>query len=247
MRYLILSDIHANWEALQAVMAAAGRDGFDAIVCLGDIVGYGADPNRVADWVRANATAVVRGNHDRASVGLEDLEWFNPAARASALWTQSVLSEENREWIRKLPKGPVRVADFQILHGSPLDEDEYLLHASEAIQLIGYLETRVSFFGHTHVQGGFRYLKNGVKLLHPKAGGAEREESELYLDSEYLINPGSVGQPRDRDPRAAWALYVPEERLLVYRRVEYDFESAGRKMIAAGLPELLARRLRVGQ
>lgn len=119
MRYLILSDIHGNREALDAVLEEASKDGYDSVLCLGDIVGYGADPNSVADWVRTNAAAVVRGNHDKAAVGLDNLEWFNPAARASALWTRSTLTDENREWLLQLPRGPVPVADFQILHGSP--------------------------------------------------------------------------------------------------------------------------------
>lgn len=247
MRYLILSDIHGNQEALSAVLEEARRDGFDAIVCLGDVVGYGADPNPVVEWVKKNCQATVRGNHDKASVGLENLEWFNPAARASAMWTRSVLTPANQEWLRQLPRGPVEVGGFQILHGSPVDEDEYLLHPTEVAQLVGYLDARVSFFGHTHVQGGFRILRNTVKTIPAVGWGADREELTLELDSEYLINPGSVGQPRDRDPRAAWALYNPEERLVVFRRVEYDVTVASAKIVEAGLPGILAQRLHSGQ
>lgn len=247
MRYLILSDIHGNQEALSAVLKEAQADGFDAIVCLGDVVGYGADPNSVVEWARRNSAATVRGNHDKASVGLESLEWFNPAARASALWTRSVLTLENQEWLRQLPRGPVEVGGFQILHGSPVDEDEYLLHPSEVAQLVGYLDARVSFFGHTHIQGGFRVMRTTVKPVQAVRWGSDREELTLELDSEYLINPGSVGQPRDRDPRAAWALYVPEERLVVFRRVEYDVPLASAKIVEAGLPSILAQRLHSGQ
>lgn len=247
MRYLILSDIHGNQEALSAVLKEAQADGFDAIVCLGDVVGYGADPNSVVEWVKRNSSATVRGNHDKASVGLESLEWFNPAARASALWTRSVLTPENQEWLRQLPRGPVDVGGFQILHGSPVDEDEYLLHPSEVAQLVGYLDARVSFFGHTHIQGGFRVMRTTVKPVQAARWGSDREELTLELDSEYLINPGSVGQPRDRDPRAAWALYIPEERLVVFRRVEYDVPMASAKIVQAGLPSILAQRLYSGQ
>ncbi|MBL8295628.1 MAG: metallophosphoesterase family protein [Bryobacterales bacterium] len=247
MRYLILSDIHGNQEALSAVLKEAQADGFDAIVCLGDVVGYGADPNPVVEWVKRNSVATVRGNHDKASVGLESLEWFNPAARASALWTRSVLTIENQEWLRQLPRGPVEVGGFQILHGSPVDEDEYLLHPSEVAQLVGYLDARVSFFGHTHIQGGFRVMRTTVKPVPAVRWGSNREELTLELDSEYLINPGSVGQPRDRDPRAAWALYSPEERLVVFRRVEYDVPTASAKIVEAGLPAILAQRLHSGQ
>lgn len=247
MRYLILSDIHGNQPALAAVLRAAAADGFDSVVCLGDIVGYGADPNPVTDWVRQNALAVVRGNHDKAAVGLEDLDWFNPAARASALWTRSTLSPENRDWLAHLPRGPLQVGNFQILHGSPIDEDEYLLRPAEAAQLIGYLEAPVSFFGHTHVQGGFQILRTAARPLPAVRRPAERAELTLEPDSLYLINPGSVGQPRDRDPRAAWALYIPEERLVVFRRAEYDVAEASHRILAAGLPDVLALRLHSGQ
>lgn len=247
MRYLILSDIHGNQEALSAVLEEARGDGFDTVVCLGDVVGYGADPNPVVEWVRRNAAATVRGNHDKASVGLESLEWFNPAARASALWTRSVLTPENQEWLRQLPSGPVEAGGFQILHGSPVDEDEYLLHPAEVAQLAGCLDAHISFFGHTHVQGGFRVLRSAVKLIEPVHWGRDREELTIGPDSRYLINPGSVGQPRDRDPRAAWALYVPDERLVVFRRAEYDISAAAAKIVEAGLPGILAQRLHSGQ
>lgn len=244
---MILSDIHGNREALDAVLAEASKDGYDSVLCLGDIVGYGADPNGVIEWVRATAAAVVRGNHDKAAVGLDNLEWFNPAARASALWTRSTLTDENREWLLRLPRGPVSVADFQILHGSPIDEDEYLLNMGEVGQLAGYLERRVSFFGHTHVQGGFRLMRTAVRQIQPVPRDKSHQEVTVELDSEYLINPGSVGQPRDMDPRAAWALYIPEDRLLVLRRANYDINAAAAKISGAGLPEVLARRLYRGQ
>src|SRR5690348_7795222 len=122
MRYLILSDLHANWDALEAVLKQAeGR--YDRVICCGDVVGYGADPDAVTEWVRANVTAIVRGNHDKACAGLEDLEWFNPVARAAAVWTQSATKSGNMEYLRQLTKGPEHVNGFQILHGSPLDED----------------------------------------------------------------------------------------------------------------------------
>jgi len=140
VRYLILSDIHSNWEALERVLEAASQDGYDQVVCCGDVVGYGGDPNAATDWTRANVKAIVRGNHDKACVGLDDLEWFNPAARASAIWTQAMLTPENLGYLKKLPRGPLPVRDFQILHGSPLDEDEYLVAASEVSMLTGYLD-----------------------------------------------------------------------------------------------------------
>ncbi len=246
MRYLIVSDIHANWEALQAVLEnAAGL--YDEILCCGDLIGYGADPNAVVDWCRSNVQAVVRGNHDKASVGLEDLEWFNPVAKAAALWTQGALSAENAEYVRNLPKGPMTVGNFQIVHGSPLDEDEYMIGASEAAQLFSYLSTSVAFFGHTHLQGGFIWNHSRIETI-DKPGAAERRMTiEIDPDCAYMINPGSVGQPRDADARASFVIYEPEAGSVMYYRYPYDVEKAQNKILEAGLPPLLAERLSVGR
>ncbi len=245
MRYLILSDIHANWDALEAVLShAAGR--YDKILCCGDIVGYGAEPNRVVEWTRANTAAIVRGNHDKACAGSEDLEWFNPVARISALWTQKTLTSDNLDYLRALPKGPLTVGNFQLLHGSPLDEDEYLINTMDVAQIAAYVEPAVSFFGHTHLQGGFFVNRKGVKRIPAVPPLVEDRSLELTPDVLYLFNPGSVGQPRDNDPRAAYALYTPEERYITFRRTTYDLARAQGKIVKAGLPELLALRLAVG-
>jgi predicted phosphodiesterase len=246
VRYLILSDIHANLEALEAVSErAAGA--YDQVICLGDIVGYGADPNAAVEWTRTNGTVTIRGNHDKAGAGLEDLEWFNEAARQSALWTQAVLSEPNLAWLRELPMGPADVDGFQIFHGSPVDEDEYLLQLGEIRQLAGCLLNTISFFGHTHVQGGFFMARGAVRRLPgvPK----KHEFLELRLDDDgfYLINPGSVGQPRDLDPRAAFAIYDSNERLVTFHRVRYEVALAQYKIEAAGLPRILSSRLSLGR
>ena len=247
MRYLIISDLHSNWEALQAVLEdAAGKH--DQILCCGDLVGYGADPNPVVDWVRAHVKATVRGNHDRACVGLEDLEWFNPIAQAASLWTMDKLSEENTKFIRELPMGPVPVANFQLIHGSPVDEDDYLVNAIDASSAFPYAESALLFFGHTHIQGGFRWHGDQVQSigrLHPE--WQTRYLLEIDPECAYLINPGSVGQPRDGDPRAGYALYDSENDLLYYHRVPYDVETTMRKIREAGLPDLLAARLAVGK
>ena len=246
MRYLIVSDLHANLEALNAVLASSAG-AYDHALCCGDLVGYGADPNPVCDWVRQNCTAVVRGNHDRASTGQDDLEWFNPVARNAAVWTLRNLSTENSEYIMALPRGPVTVGSFQLFHGSPYDEDEYVIAAGEAGQAFGYLEVRLAFFGHTHVQGGFIWNQSRVEtILRPPA----RTDSQgLTIDPEcaYMINPGSTGQPRDGDPRAAFAIYDTEAKEVTYRRVEYDIAGAQKKIHAAGLPPILADRLAVGR
>lgn len=246
MRYLILSDLHANWEALQAVLRDAG-DNYDQILCCGDLVGYGADPNPVVDWVRANCKAVVRGNHDKACTTPEELDWFNPVARAAARWTLEKLTAENVDYIRNLSHGPVVVDGFELVHGSPSDEDEYVLAAEEAGQAFSYLEKRVAFFGHTHVQGGFIWNHSRVEMIPRPSLRRDREILEIDPDCAYMINPGSVGQPRDGDPRAAYVLYDPDACLISYYRTRYDVEAAAQKIRAAGLPPILADRLSVGR
>ena len=243
MRSLILSDIHANWEALEAVLShASGK--YDRILCCGDLVGYGADPNRVVDWVRANVAAVVRGNHDKACAGLDDLEWFNPVAKRAALWTRKSLEADNLEYLKNLPQGPETLGSFQILHGSPLDEDEYVVTEQDAVQVFPYVEQAISFFGHTHVQGGFQANDRLVRLIPGVAG--ESFALEVEKDGLYLVNPGSVGQPRDGDPRAAYAVYDEDHARVMYWRVGYDLAGAQRKIVEAGLPAILATRLATG-
>jgi predicted phosphodiesterase len=246
VRFLIVSDIHANWEALDAVLqATAGR--CDAIVACGDFVGYGADPNRVVDWARTSADPVIRGNHDKACAGLIDLEWFNLPARISALWTHDELTPGNLDWIRKLQQGPAQAPGFNVVHGSPIDEDEYLITREEIASVSPSLRTKVTFFGHTHLQSAYLCHRNGVIAL----GSVDNRETartiELEPDSFYMINPGSIGQPRDGDPRAAFALYEPERHLVSLFRVPYDIDQAQIKIRNAGLPGLLADRLSVGR
>ena len=240
VRYLILSDIHANWEGLEAALQhAAGK--YDQVLCCGDLIGYGADPNAVADWVRTHAAAVVRGNHDKASVGLDDLEWFNPVARAAAVWTH------NAAYIRNLPSGPLAFNGFQLVHGSPLDEDEYILSVADAELVFGYLDTPLTFFGHTHLQGGFILNHARVETIAKTPAAEERQTLELDAECVYMINPGSVGQPRDGDPRAAYVLYNPEENFVIYYRIPYNVRKAQAKIRRAGLPPLLADRLATGR
>lgn len=243
MPYLILSDIHGNDDALRAVLAdAKGR--YDQIACLGDLVGYGAEPNQVVEWVRANAPSTIRGNHDKACTGLDPIDHYNPAARASAVWTHLELTRENTEYLKRLPRGPLPIpceqGNFDLVHGSPVDEDEYLINLNDVAEIRSQLEVQLSFFGHTHVQGGFLVARGGVKRIVP--GPA----LELEPDYFYLINPGSVGQPRDGDPRAAYAVYSPKDRVVEFRRVDYDVAKAARKIHEAGLPESLAARLHRG-
>jgi predicted phosphodiesterase len=246
VRYLILSDIHANRQALEAVLEDAA-DKYDRIACCGDIVGYCADPQWTVDWVRGHVATVVRGNHDKACAGLDDLEWFNPAARSSAMWTLEQLGEERLEWLRGLPMGPLELEGFHLIHGSPVDEDEYVLGVREAVEAAPYLDHWVSFFGHTHLQGGFQMKRYGVVRL--RGPGEGERESTLDLDPDwvYLVNPGSVGQPRDGDPRAGYVLFSTEGSTVTFRRVGYDIGEAQRRIREAGLPHSLAERLGAGR
>ena len=246
MRYLILSDLHANWDALEAVLAEAGSD-FDRLICCGDLVGYGADPNTVVEWVRAHCHLVVRGNHDKACSGQEDLEWFNPVARAGAIWTGQNLTEENASYVRELPKGPAFLDGVQILHGSPWDEDDYVMAAEDAGEAFGYLESRLAFFGHTHLQGGFIWNQSRIETIPPVSARQTSRWLEIDSSCGYLVNPGSVGQPRDGDPRAGYAVYDADARAVSYHRVPYDVAAAQKKIYEAGLPPYLAERLGVGR
>lgn len=249
MRRLILSDIHSNLEALEAVLHDA-QGSYDEILCCGDFVGYCANPVEVIDWARESVSLMVRGNHDRGCAGVSagaDLADFNLPARVATFWTRSQIREEHAEWLQALPAGPVYGEEFQLCHGSPADEDEYLLSSSLVEPMDQFLLRPVCFVGHTHQQGGWSWQRGGlVPLSRPSLTEAQRV-IDLDPDYLYLINPGSVGQPRDRDPRAAYALWDSEEHLLTLRRVKYDIRAAQSRILEAGLPELLAERLTQGR
>jgi diadenosine tetraphosphatase ApaH/serine/threonine PP2A family protein phosphatase len=247
MRYLILSDVHSNIEALDAVLAATPPDTYDRILVLGDLVGYGADPNAVVERVRSLApAAIVRGNHDKVSSGVENADNFNDVARHAATWTLDALTPENRDYLASLPAGPLLVdGTVELCHGSPDDEDEYIFEPIDAIDVLRASGCRLCFFGHTHVQTVY-WLSGSdfdVILTGPDA------ETTVPLDPgrRYLINPGSVGQPRDGDPRAAFALFDADAGVLSLRRVAYRVADAQAKIVRAGLPEGLARRLALGK
>ena len=247
MRYLILSDIHANVTALEAVMAAAeGR--WDKVICLGDVVGYGPDPNEVVDRVRKMDVSIIRGNHDKAGSGLANADDFNPVARAVALWTRDQLRGENREWLEHLPAGPLAMDGFVMVHGAFRDEDEYVFAPAQAIDSLLDAPAQITFFGHTHLQGGFTLHDNKVGVLHlrPIAGDLY---STLTIedDTVYLLNPGSIGQPRDGDPRAAFVIADLEKKTVEFWRVPYEVRPVQDRMIDAGLPGPLVTRLGLGR
>ena len=248
LRHLILSDIHSNLEALQECLAMA-RGRYDRVLCLGDLVGYGPDPNAVIERVRELATVIIRGNHDKASAGITDAEDFNPVARLAALWTRQELTPENFAFLRGLPPGPVMVDWFQLVHGSPRDEDEYLVTPGQALPLLRGSAVQVILFGHTHYQGGF--LLNSTGRFHSIRANSKEDGCTLVMPLEdgtrYLINPGSVGQPRDDDWRGAFAILDEEQRCVEYYRTPYELATTQAKMRKVSLPEPLIRRLEFGR
>jgi len=247
LRYLILSDIHANLTALNAALDAA-KGQWDRVVCLGDIVDYGPDPNEAIDRVRSLEAVTIRGNHDKAVVGLLDAEDFNPLAQAAVLWTREQLRPDNRAYLEALPKGPLSVDGFSIVHGAFHDEDEYVFTPSLAVDGLLNSPTQVAFFGHTHIQGGFFLRGELVDVLnsHP-APEHSRRQMDIETGLTYLLNPGSIGQPRDGDPRCAFAIADIENGSVEFRRVPYDIESVQTRMAEAGLPEPLILRLSFGR
>jgi diadenosine tetraphosphatase ApaH/serine/threonine PP2A family protein phosphatase len=250
MRALILSDIHANIDALDAVLAAAPEH--DVVWDLGDVVGYGAAPNESVERIRAMGTVHVRGNHDRVCCGIATSDSFNAVASKAIEWTRAELTADSLIWLRSMAQGPVMPNGPAVscVHGSPLDEDDYVLGMSDACAPLLYSQTRITFFGHSHVQGCFALGERGwLEPLLKFAHGKQAVHATLQLDPEtrYLINPGSVGQPRDEDWRAAFALYDDATMQIDFHRIPYDVDSAQRRIRAAGLPGRLAARLAEGR
>src|SRR5262245_5363307 len=206
MRYLVISDIHANLQAYDTVMAEAARLDYERILVLGDLVGYGADPNLVCQRVRAlSAHAIIRGNHDKVGSGVESPEGFNAVARNAIRWTYETLTRENREWLAALPKGPVIVDELiEICHGAPFDEDAYVFDDLDALRAMNASRRPLCLFGHTHVQVGHQLTAGEFALA--TADDDRPLTIPLLQTTRYLINPGSVGQPRDGDPRAGFGV-----------------------------------------
>ena len=248
MRYLILSDIHSNLDALEKVLSLA-EGKWDKALCLGDLVGYGPDPNRVIEKVRALDPVLIRGNHDRGCCGQMDLSDFNLLAKTASLWTRKELTPEHLAFLEQLPQGPLVVDWFEIFHGSRLDEDEYIVSPIEALPNLRDLSSQLGLFGHSHVMGGYMLTTKGKFQSIRAIPEGEKTSAILQLEDgcRYLVNPGSVGQPRDGDWRAGFALLDGENRRVEYIRTTYDLKKTQEKMIKAGLPDLLARRLAVGR
>jgi predicted phosphodiesterase len=243
---LILSDLHSNLHALRAVLRFARRRAIHRFVFLGDLVGYGANPNQLLDKVRElRPRFMVRGNHDKVCAGLEPDHTFSLPASQAADWTREKLRQDNWRFLVDLPVGPQWVGeDYQIAHGAPMNEDAYLLHMREISQAFDAFQGQLCFFGHTHLPGCFELNEalgqlNWISL-------PPGEWFYLQPQCRYLVNPGSVGQPRDRDPRVSFMTFDPKRRRLRLHRLDYDVKGAARTILTAGLHPNLADRLSQG-
>jgi diadenosine tetraphosphatase ApaH/serine/threonine PP2A family protein phosphatase len=250
MRALIISDIHSNLEALNAVLATAPDH--NVVWNLGDTVGYAANPNEVIYKLRQVKGISIRGNHDRACAGLGDNDDFSPIADCAVQWTRGVVTREHVRWLECLPEGPVSpgAADVSCVHGSPAGEDEYLFSADDALLAFQAGGARITFFGHTHQQVGFATDGEDLFRLEPLYStddAADEYELPLRRGFRYLLNPGSAGQPRDGDWRAAFAVYDEDRALFTWHRAPYDVSKTQDRIRRAGLPNFLADRLRAGR
>jgi predicted phosphodiesterase len=240
MRFAILSDLHANLEATEAVLADAREHDCTDFVCLGDVVGYNANPHECLEIVQKMKCPVVKGNHDEQATLTESSRGFNALAEAAINWTRAHLTDQDKEWLRALPLTQ-QVRDFTLVHAT-LDAPEqwgYVFNSLDAVASFAYQETTLCFFGHTHVAGAF-VRDDGVKKL-------KVEQLPIEEAKKYFINVGSVGQPRDGDWRAAYCIYHVENNVVEQRRIKYDLATAQKKIIQAGLPRLLADRLELGR
>jgi len=246
MKYLILSDIHSNREAFSAVLSHVRRKRWDKAVFLGDLVGYGANPNQTVDMLRGLKPLVaIRGNHDKVCSGIEEGEMFNRVALQAALWTRRRLTPRNLRWLGSLPEGPVVVdGEFAISHGTPIDEDAYIFGEIEALNVFRQTAFPLCFFGHSHFPVVFGLSPDAI---HTVLTTPPSFRFHLEPGMRYLVNPGSIGQPRDGNPQASFAIYDSKARAVTVYRVPYRLERAQRRILDAGLPRPLADRLALGR
>ena len=240
MRIALFGDIHANLEALEAVLDDASKQGVNDYVCLGDVVGYNADPVACMETIRQMECPTIKGNHDEDAAGNHSLESMNPVAAAALQWTRSQLDDEQRLWLQRL-RMVRQVADFTVVH-STLDQPahwNYVTNRFDAMANFSYQFTQICFHGHTHVP---RVYTKSDKVHEVPADSIVIEKS-----SKYFINCGSVGQPRDGDWRSCYAIYDSDHQIVVFRRVEYDIAKTQAKILAAGLPQMLAERIAEGR
>jgi len=246
MKYLILSDIHSNQEAFAAILTFVKRKPWDKAVFLGDLVGYGANPNQTIDMLRKlRPLAAIRGNHDKVCSGIEDGELFNRIALEAALWTRKKLTRANQKWLKALPEGPLVVdGAFAIAHGTPVDEDAYVFGEIEALNVFRHTDYPVCFFGHSHFPVIFALSTDAITTVLTVAPSFRLK---LKPGVRYLINPGSVGQPRDGNPLTSFAIYDSDSKVVTIHRIPYRLKFAQEKILKAGLPRPLADRLAIGR
>ncbi len=241
MTFAIISDIHSNLESLEAVLARI--DPRESVFCLGDIVGYGPSPNECLALVRARAVETVLGNHDVAAIDGYGLAYFNEAARAAIEWTQTVLAPDHLDWLDGLSY-EVRMPDYLLVHGAPVDYFSYILDKAAAARAFAATDAPLIFVGHTHVADHYALEPDGaIEHRFHQSGG----HLELLPGRRYLVNVGSVGQPRDLNPDASYVRYDDVARTITWERVRYAVERTQRKIGDARLPDALARRLTVGR
>ena len=241
MRYAIVSDIHSNIEALEAALSFVNDD--DGVLCLGDIVGYGPNPNECVARIRARATATVLGNHDVAAIDDFGLAYFNPAAREAMVWTQQVLNGESVEWLNSLGY-EYRLPELLLVHGAPQEYFEYILDKAAAARAFAATDAPLIFIGHTHIAEVYVLAPDGaIGHRHLQQGG----EVAIEPGNRYLINVGSVGQPRDLNPKASFGIYDTVAQTVSIVRFEYPIALVRQKIALAHLPDALGRRLLVGR
>jgi predicted phosphodiesterase len=248
MRYFVLSDIHSNLEALEACVQRAKQVGYDAVLCCGDLVGYGPSPIEAIDGVRSLNAIVIRGNHDRVASGLDEATQFNPHARHAIYWTRAVLPDSYRNYLADLPVGPVDVTNqAQLVHGAVSHEDDYIFTEADADENFLLSDKQLTFFGHSHFPVVFSSNGSGNSTLATSYEFDEFIAVKCEPDKRLLINPGSVGQPRDGDPRASFAIWDQDRGRVEFYRVEYDIAVTQEKMREAQLSAYLIDRLSHGR
>jgi predicted phosphodiesterase len=247
MRYAVISDIHSNLDALDKVLKKIETENIDRILCLGDIIGYGANPNECIELIRENSFNIILGNHDRVAINMESGDDFTSDAKMAINWTKDVLDGRNKDFLTRLTITQEIGENMLIVHGSPVDKDEYLTYKYQAKTNFEFLvvnkpSIKLCFFGHTHNQAIWFKREDGA-IFNPSIRG---KTFPINPDCIYLINPGSVGQSRGQGSFACYLIYDSDKKHITFEQIDYDYKSAAKKIIQAGLPKFLADRLERG-
>lgn len=246
MKYAVISDIHGNIEALDAVIKYLDEEHIDKLLCLGDTVGYGASPNECVEKIKSYSFRTILGNHDLVAIGVESGENFTNQARDAIMWTKNILRDDLRNYLSSLNIKETLDNNIIIVHGSPVDKDEYLIYNYQIKSCYSFIEknmplVKICFFGHTHYQAIWKKENNNIFTP-----SINEKTISINPDNIYLINPGSVGQSRGQGPLACFIIYDSEKQILSLKRINYDYKKAAAKIIEAGLPPFLAERLELG-